>query len=796
MDAMKGRLPYRFAILYASPFLFQAGLRAQCLTTISTFPYTESFEVAPQWTAGGTNTDWTWGAPAHPTINTAADGANAWCVGGLTGSFYSNGQQSWLETPCFDIAGLAYPWVRFSIWWETEPGYDGVGFQYSPNGGTTWINVGEEGEAEDCHTANWFNSTNITALNLASPRQGWSGTSVSGGCATGGGSGAYAVASHCLTDLPTAQPVKFRFIFGAGTICNTFDGVAIDDFYVGEAPPVDPTFTYTCNGNTIAFTGFGLAGCVEDGVWAFGDPASGAANSGVGSSASHTYPGPGEYTVTFTVTSSCGAPETVDRTVVIPELVFDITDVGCVPNSGSVTANITGGTGPYSYDWEPGGQNTQTISGLAPGDYTVLVQATDLCPVQATATVGTDGSTITATAEQTAVTCNGAADGTATVEASGGSGVYTYAWSPSGGAGATAVDLAPGDYTCTIDDDAGCSTDVSLTILEPAVLVVNAADGQTICAGQSTTLTAEATGGTGATTYAWSPAGPMVEPDATTVYAVVATDANGCTSAPDQVTITVTEALEPAFTWDVSEGCAPLCVNFVDATPLAGTRSWSFSDGSSAGDIAAPSPCFEEAGLFGATLTVTSPDGCVGTLTLPDLITVVESPVASFTTSPAVALIEDPRFQFISNSTGADNWNWRFGDPAAGVSTERDPAYGYPGVGCYTVTLDVTNAAGCADRTEAEVCVEDVFSLYVPNCFTPDNDGINDEFGVAISVSDPDDFLLTIYDRWGAVVHNTTDPYRGWDGSDLPIGVYAWVVRARDREGDLQERRGHVTLVR
>lgn len=769
---------------------------AQCTTTINTFPYTEDFEAAPAWTSGGTNSDWTWGVPAHPTINAAADGVNAWCVGGLNGSFYNDGQQSWLETPCFDLSSLSYPWIRFSIWWETERNYDGVGFQYSPNGGTTWINVGAEGDDEDCLTANWFNSANITALNLASPRSGWSGTSISGGCATGGGNGSYVFASHCLTDLPTATPVKFRFIFGAGTICNTFDGVAIDAVYIGEALPLDTDFGYTCSGNTITFQGGGLQGCVEDGVWAFGDPASGTGNTATGEQVSHTYPGPGEYTVSFTMTSSCSAPVTVDRTVVIPTLTFDITDVSCTPNSGEVTANIDGGTGPYTYDWDPDGQDTQTITGLDPGTYTVLVQATDMCPVQGAAVVATTGTALDATVTHEDISCNGLADGSATVEVDGGSGVYTYAWSPTGGNGATASDLGVGTYTCAIEDDAGCSTELEVTIEEPDPLSVTADEGPVVCGGQPVTLGAEATGGVGPYTYAWSPEGPDVTPTATTVYEVVATDANGCASAADETTVTIGDAVEPAFSWDVEQGCSPVCVTFTDGTAATGTRIWAFSDGTFAGDLAEVGHCFTEGGIFSASLTITSPEGCVGTVTETDIITVYESPVASFIPSPDVAIIDDPTFHFIDNSSGAAYWIWSFGDPLNSFSYEQSPAFTYPAVGCYAVSLEVTSEGGCSDEHETIVCVEDVFSLYAPNCFTPNNDDINDAFGVLTTTSDPRDFLLTIYDRWGRIIYTTDDPYAGWDGSAQPQGVYAWQVRLHDREGDQQDRQGHVTLVR
>lgn len=791
---MKGFLPS----LFCTSLVLAASIaaHAQCTSTVTTFPYSEDFEGGPAWTSGGTNSDWVWGTPAHPTINAASEGIGAWCVGGLTGSFYSNGQQSWLETPCFDLSTLNYPWIRFAIWWETEPNYDGVGLQYSPNGGTTWINVGEEGENEDCHLRNWFNSSNITALNLASPRNGWSGTTITGGCANGGGSGGYVYSAHCLDDIPTADPVKFRFIFGAGTICNTFDGVAIDEFYVGEALPLDPAYTFTCSGNTVSFQATGLYSCEESGIWNFGDPASGGANTAVGAQVDHTYPGPGEYQVSFTMTSSCSAPATITRTVVIADLEFDITDVGCLPNSGEVIANVSGGVGPYTYGWEPGGGTTPSIEGLAAGDYTVLVQAPDMCPIQATATVGTDGATVSAEVVHVDAQCQGLANGSATVTATGGAGNYTYLWSPSGGSAATATNLASGDYSCVIEDDVGCSVTVEVTIAEPAAVVVVAMDDAVSCAGQDVLLQAEGSGGTGDLAYAWTPSGPEVSPSETTVYEVVATDANGCASEPDQVTVAVGDAPEPVFTWDMSQGCVPLCVTFTDMSASAGTRSWAFGDGTLVEGVASVEHCFQDAGLYSVALTITTAEGCDAVTSEDDIITVFASPVALFGTSPDVASIEAPTFQFLDRSIGATSWSWSFGDPASSTSTAPSPTFTYSDVGCYSVQMVVSNEGGCVAALEDEVCVEDVFALYAPNAFTADGDLINDVFGVVTTVRDPEDFLLLIHDRWGREIFKTTDPYKGWDGLDTPIGVYAWSVRLRDREGDVRQRQGHVTLLR
>jgi hypothetical protein len=286
---------------------------AQCATPITSFPYTEGFESGPaNWFSGGINDDWAWGSPNKSLIQSAGGGSSCWVTGGLNGSFYSFGQRSWVQSPCFDFSLVSYPFVSFKIWWESENIYDGTTFQYSIDNGITWLNVGTDSDPVNCLNENWFNQNNITALtNLASPKHGWAGTMLptSGSCNGGNGISSWVTAKHCMTNLSGQPQVIFRFAFGSGTICNAFDGFAFDDVYIGEAPPNQTDFSYNCTTNSLEYQFQAIGAlCPDTYSWNFGDPASGVNNTSNIPNPVHQFSAPGSYTVSLNETGPCNAP--------------------------------------------------------------------------------------------------------------------------------------------------------------------------------------------------------------------------------------------------------------------------------------------------------------------------------------------------------------------------------------------------------------------------------------------------------------------------------------------------------
>lgn len=139
---------------------------------------------------------------------------------------------------------------------------------------------------------------------------------------------------------------------------------------------------------------------------------------------------------------------------------------------------------------------------------------------------------------------------------------------------------------------------------------------------------------------------------------------------------------------------------------------------------------------------------------------------------------------------------WDFGDGTN--STEFSPIKGYDGLGQYTAWLTVTNELGCSDIVHHLVLAP--LTLYVPNAFTPDGDGINDNwFVVGDGIVE---YELFIFDRWGQAVWHSTDLSDIWLGGTegethyVPNGVYSYLIKYSGVNYDAQKVSGSITILR
>ncbi len=253
---------------------------------------------------------------------------------------------------------------------------------------------------------------------------------------------------------------------------------------------------------------------------------------------------------------------------------------------------------------------------------------------------------------QTNNTCNGSANGTATVMATGGT-TFTYSWMPSGGTAATATGLAAGTYTCLVHNECLNTSTISVTITEPTSVSVTAGSTFSVCTGSNAGLSASASGGTGAYTYNWMPgnlsgSNPTANPTSNTTYTVIATDANGCTSAPaTQMVATYT-----APTINISGGNSVICSGSAVVLTASGGVSYSWSNGSS---TAATTVNPVSTSAF--TVTGTDGNGCTNTASK----TVTVSGTCATSSVPCGITISNLNAtSSAANVTGAVNYRFKF----------------------------------------------------------------------------------------------------------------------------------------
>jgi gliding motility-associated-like protein len=538
-------------------------------------------------------------------------------------------------------------------------------------------------------------------------------------------------------------------------------------------------------------------------------------------SASCTNLAPGSYTVTVTDANGCIA--TADTIISQPpQLVASIT--GTTPTTcngacdGTATAATIGGTGTVTFSWNTiPTQNTATATGLCAGTYTCTVTDANTCTSTITATI-TQPTLVVLNPIPNATICNGGTTNL-TASATGGSGGYTYTWSPATGLSATTGATVTANptvttvYTVNATDANGCpAAPITVTVTVSPLLTVVANGTSSICPGASTLISALASNGNGGPyTYSWSPttglanataASTNASPSVTTTYTVTASD--GCSpTATTTVTVTVLSIPVVNLAADITSGCAPLCVSFTDLSTVAGgtinSWAWDFGgDGTSTSQN--PSHCFNTPGFYSISLTVTSNAGCSNDTTITNMINVFANPVAAFTWNPNPASVLDTLVAFNNqSSTDVITWDWTFGD--GGSSTVQDPIHSYPAVeGSYIATLFVTNSNGCVDSATNTVIVLPEFTFYIPNAFTPNGDGINDDFnGKGIGITK---YEMMIFDRWGNMIFITDSLYKNWDGRAnygaevAQQDVYVWKVKLTDVFDKKHNYIGTVTIVK
>ena len=227
---------------------------------------------------------------------------------------------------------------------------------------------------------------------------------------------------------------------------------------------------------------------------------------------------------------------------------------------------------------------------------------------------------------------------------------------------------------------------------------------------------------------------------------------------------------------------------------------WSFN-GEFASDEYEFSQAMELAGPTTVSLEATTNTGCITVLTEDDLILVHPNPEAGFTFVNSDLNITFAQMEIIDQSFGAVDYEYEFGD--GNGSTHPEPEHLYEAYNDYVVTQIVTNQFGCQDSTYRTLTIDQDITIFIPNAFTPDKDGLNEVFIPVMTGFDVAEYRFQIFDRWGELIFETNDPEIGWTGNVFggeyyaTDGVYTWQVVVR-AVGQVENHkfRGAVTKLR
>lgn len=403
----------------------------------------------------------------------------------------------------------------------------------------------------------------------------------------------------------------------------------------------------------------------------------------------------GPYTVTVTDNNGCTATTsaTITGTGSASVIITSFNAATCFgANNGNATASGSGGSGTFTYSWSSG-QKTASVTGLAPGTYTVTLNSGG-CLDSITVTIN-EPPDLVVSATGTTAPCGNATGQVSVNNPSGGTGAYTYIWSPGGAVSQTVNNLLARDYTVTVKDANGCSKTATTTVTDvPGPSITADPPTNVTCKGATTgSVSAAPVGGTSPYNFTWN-TNPVQNASSATnlsagTYIVTVSDANGCT-ATTSATITEPPKLNTSLPTPRT-ACIGQNVT-LSTTASGGTPSYNYmwSPGGSISDTATVIPSTTTT----YTVVVTDANGCSTSQT----VTVTVNPPLNVTGTGATGLCVGDPATINALATGGNggpySYSWMPNNSTgATVSVTNPPA----GSSDYTVT--VTDGCGTPSAT-------------------------------------------------------------------------------------------------
>ncbi len=482
----------------------------------------------------------------------------------------------------------------------------------------------------------------------------------------------------------------------------------------------------------------------------------------------------GNYTVYVQDAGSCQSTASV--VIMEPSQVTHTAtsiDAACGNANGSISVVAAGGTSPYTYTLDGGTpQSSGTFTGLASGSYNVVaIDGSGCTSATSVETVsGVSAPTLSVAANNE--TCM-SGNGSLIVSASGGVAPLTY--SIDGGvtfqSSQTFNGLSAGSYSVVVADATGCQSNTTSSITNSGGFTLNTSADQTICLGNSATIIASGAG-FGAT-YVWdnglpASAANTVSPTITTVYTVVATDAQSCTA-----TASVTISVESIPTVSVVPANPSICAGDPVTLVASGAQTYVWNTGSTSANLTV-TPNSQ------TTYTVIGQNGACSGTPVQTTVAVAPSPTV-IATSDVYTISVGGTVNFSNAGSSATGFVWTFGD--GNVSTQGIVAHTYNVMGVYTAVLTGTiGNCTATDTIIVNVGVVGVEAISLEEAITVYPNPNNGQFNLKIDLASGENIEVVVYSTIGQVistrnVDNVQNSTLNFDLSNEAEGIYVVSIK-------------------
>jgi PKD repeat protein len=492
----------------------------------------------------------------------------------------------------------------------------------------------------------------------------------------------------------------------------------------------------------------------------------------------------GTYTVYVEDNASCtgSSSVTVSQPTTGVTHTANVTNASCGNSNGTISVTATGGATPYAYSLNGGApQPSGNFTALAAGSYTVQVTDNNGCTSTLSNHTITGGTAMAANATSTNETCLDA-NGSITVTATGGTTPYQF--SINGGstfqANGNFANLGAGSYNIVVQDGNGCSANTTAGITNTGGFTLTITGNQTICFGNSATITSGGAGVGGS--YSWdnglgTGSTHTVSPSATTSYTVIAQDAAGCTETG---TTTITVQTIPSVT--VTPTSPTVCSGNSITLTADGAQSYVWNTGAS-------TPSITVTPTSQTTYTVIGQNGSCSGSPVQTTVQVSTSPTV-VAGSDVTSIAVGGTVNFNNFGSVATSYSWDFGDGQSSSQGIVSHTYNVPGT--YTVVLTGT-IGDCSETSTLTIQVGPlrVDQLSLENSISVYPNPSNGQFTLKIDLIESQIINVELYNTIGQIittrsVNHTTSSVLNFDITNEANGFY--FIKLTTKEGIVTKR--------